>query len=294
MVGAGLIVLGLAVAIAVVLGPLISGAIDFRTSEAIENQFVGSEIVSLVLVAPIATASGILWLRRNRLAPALAFAPALYSVYTYGSAVLGQEYGRYEGNIEKAFPLYALLVAGSVLLSAAAWSRIVAMELATPSPHLRRTLAIVLVGVGGMIALAWAHQIWLVLIGDPPTEYLEGPTCFWVIKLFDLGFVVPAAIGTGIGVWRSRPMAIRLAYELSGYLTCMAAAVTCMAITTTVTNDPSSQPLVLLVLIPATVALGALTMAVLRLAADAGRSTSSASAGTSASIAGQPMGAVKL
>jgi hypothetical protein len=116
MVGAGLIICGLTIAIAVVLGPLISGAIDFRTSESIENQFVGSEIVSLVLVAPIAIASGILWLRRNRLAPALAFAPTFYSVYTYASAVLGQEYGRYEGNIEKAFSLNALLVAGSVLL----------------------------------------------------------------------------------------------------------------------------------------------------------------------------------
>jgi hypothetical protein len=258
--GIGLIGLGIAIVLAVIPGPLMLGAIRFRTSNAIENQFVGSEIVSLGLVAPIAIASGLLWLRRHPIAPALALVPTLFSIYTYSSAVLGQEYGRYDGNVEKAFPLYVLLVAGSVVLAAVAWSILSTTAISNPSSRLRRSMAIVPINGDLLIALAWAQQIRLVLTGDPPTEYVEEPTCIWVIKLFDLGFVIPAAVGAGIGLLKSSPLALRLAC----YVTCMAGAVAGMALAMEIEDDPSSEPLVLVVLIPVTIALAAMTLSLLR------------------------------
>jgi hypothetical protein len=89
--GLGSIALGAGIATAAVLGPLALDVIRFRTSDHLENQFVGGEIVSLGVVAPAAIAAGALWLRGHRLAPVVALGPSLYAVYTYTTAVVGQE-----------------------------------------------------------------------------------------------------------------------------------------------------------------------------------------------------------
>jgi hypothetical protein len=262
--GFGMIALGAAIAISAVLGPLILGAIRFRTSANIENQFVGSEIVSLGIVAPVAVASGVLLVKGSRIAPALALGPTLYSIYTYSSAILGQEYNRYEGNVESFFPLYATIVAGSGALAATAWSMLSQSDIPTPAPRLRRSLATILVAGGTLIGLAWTAQIRLVLTGHPPTEYIEGPTVFWVIKLFDLGFVVPAAIAVGIGLLRGHPASIKAAFGLSGFLTCMAGAVAGMAIAMELKGDPSSQPMIIVILLPITAGLAMAKISLLR------------------------------
>lgn len=262
--GTGLIALGVAIAASAVLGPLILGTIRFRTSSNIENQFVGSEIISLGIVAPVAVASGVLLLKGSRIAPALALGPTLYSIYTYSSAILGQEYSRYDGNVEKFFPLYAALVAGSGALAGAAWSLLSQSDIPVPTPRLRRSLATILLVGGTLIGLAWTAQIRLVLTGHPPTEYVEGPTVFWVIKLFDLGFVVPAALAVGIGLLRGHPASIKAAFGLSGFLTCMAGAVAGMAIAMELKGDPSSQPMVIVILLPITAGLALATISLLR------------------------------
>jgi hypothetical protein len=262
--GTGLIALGVAIAVSAVLGPLILGTIRFRTSSNIENQFVGSEIVSLGIVAPLAVTSGILFLKGSRIAPALALGPTLYSIYTYSSAILGQEYSRYDGNVEKFFPLYAALVAGSGALAGAAWSLLSQSDIPVPTPRLRRSLATILLVGGTLIGLAWTAQIRLVLTGHPPTDYVEGPTVFWVIKLFDLGFVVPAALAVGIGLLRGHLASIKAAFGLIGFLTCMAGAVAGMAIAMELKGDPSSQPMVIVILLPITAGLALATISLLR------------------------------
>ncbi|HET8523709.1 MAG TPA: hypothetical protein VFL82_10755 [Thermomicrobiales bacterium] len=263
-VGFGLIALGAGVAVSSLLGPLVLNVIRFRTSENIENQFIGGDAVSLGLVAPVAIVAGVLWLRDHRLAPALALAPALYAVYTYTSVVLGQEYSRYAGNVEKFFPLYAGLVAASGVIAAAAWSRLGRVDLVVPSIRLRRGLAGIFIGVGGLFALAWARQIQLVVSGHPTTEYLEGPTLFWLIKLLDFGFVIPAMLATGVGLLRAHPAAVKAAYGLAGFLTCLGGSIAGMAVAMELKQDPSSQPLMIVILLPATAGLALLTASLLR------------------------------
>jgi len=79
MQGVGAILLGSGIAISAVLGLLALKVVKFRTSDSIENQFVGGEIVSLTVVAPALFGAGVLWLRGHRLAPALALGSALYA-----------------------------------------------------------------------------------------------------------------------------------------------------------------------------------------------------------------------
>jgi hypothetical protein len=243
---------------------LVLNVIRFRTSANIENQFIGGDAVSLGLVAPVAIVAGVLWLRDHRLAPALALAPALYAGYTYTSVVLGQEYGRYEGNVEKFFPLYAALVAVAGVIAAAAWSQLGRAGLPVPPVRLRRGVAGLFIAFAGLIALAWSRQIQLVITGHPTTEYLEGPTLFWLIKLLDFGFVIPAMIATGIGLLRSNPSAIKATYGLVGFLTCLTGSIAGMAVAMELKQDPSSQPAMIVILLPATAGLAALTASLLR------------------------------
>jgi hypothetical protein len=238
--------------------------ITFRTSVHLENQFVGGEVVSLGVVAPAAIAAGVLLLRGHRLAPALALGPALYAVYTYTTAVIGQEYARYDGNVERFFPLFVGLVAGGVAIAAAAWSQLGEADVPIPTDGLRRTLAGTFLVLGGFFALAWAQQIRLVVTGHPSAEYLEGPTLFWLIKLLDLGFVIPALVATGVGLLRRRSAAIKAAYGLSGFATCLAGAIAGMAVAMEIKDDPSSQPALLAITLPATVGLAVLTWRLLR------------------------------
>jgi hypothetical protein len=263
-IGTALIALGAGVATSSILGPLVLNVIRFRTSANIENQFIGGDVVSLGLVAPVAIVAGVLWLRDHRLAPALALAPALYAVYTYTSVVLGQEYGRYQGNVEKFFPLYAGLVAVAGVIAAAAWSQLGRAGLPVPSVRLRRGVAGLFVTFAALIALAWSRQIQLVVTGHPTTEYLEGPTLFWLIKLLDFGFVIPAMVVTGIGLLRAHPSAIKATYGLVGFLTCLAGSIAGMAVAMELKQDPSSQPAMIVILLPATAGLAALTASLLR------------------------------
>lgn len=245
IVGLGLIALGGGIAASAILGPLVLKVVKLRTSANLENQFVGGEVVSLGLAAPVAAAAGVLWWRGHRLAPVLALAPALYAVYTYTSVVLGEEYGRYPGNVETFFPLYAALVAGGAALAAAAWADLGRRPLPLPSGRLRGALAGTFVAIGTLFALTWARQIQQVLAGHPMTEYVEGPTLFWVIKLLDLGFVIPACFATGIGLLRASPAAIKAAYGLAGFLTCLVGAVAGMAAAMEIKHDPAASPVLL-------------------------------------------------
>lgn len=262
--GLGSIALGTGIATAAVLGPLVLKVIKFRTSGHLENQFVGGEVVSLVVVAPAAIAAAVLLLRGHRLAPALALGPALYAAYTYTTAVLGQEYALYPGNVERIFPIYAGLIACGVVIAAYAWSRLGGIETPLPSDGLRRATAGIFLGIGGFFALAWSAQIRLVVAGDPPAEYREGPTLFWLIKVLDFGFVIPALVATGVGLLRKHPMAIKAAYGLAGFATCLAGAIAGMAVAMEVKDDPSAQPAMLAMVLPATAGLVLLTERLLR------------------------------
>jgi len=160
------------VATAAALGPLSFKGITFRASERMEAQFTGGEVVSLGAVAPMSLAAGVLWRRDHPLAPALS------AVYTYTSVIAGQEYGRYDGSVERFFPLYAGLVAGGVAVAAAAWTRLCARDTTVPPAPLGRTVAGIFLACSALIALAWTRQIGLVLTGRPPVECVEGPTRF--------------------------------------------------------------------------------------------------------------------
>lgn len=265
LAGYGLILLGLGLIGAALLGPLALDLIDFRVSDTMENQVVGGDVASLLLAGPLALVAGRLWLRNHRLAPVLALAPSIYAVYYGISIVVGEQYDRYPGNIEKFFPLYLGLILLGWSSAAIAWSQLRVPEAVAADTGLRRATAGVLLALGILLGLAWARSIWGIASGrDLTDEYLGDPNVYWGIKLLDTAFVIPLAVATGVGLLRDSHLARKVACAFTGYLTCQAAAVAGMAAVMLWRDDPSASVPFLIFTGIGTLALGYLTIRWLR------------------------------
>lgn len=235
------IVLGVTVGITAIIGPLWLKLIDFRLGPNAVNQFVGGEIVSLTLVAPGLVFAGVLWLKSNPLAPALVMGLALYTSYTYTTAVLGQEYSQYDGNVENAFLLFTNLVLGGLILTVASWMQFGNLAAGTQAYPAQRMLAWIFIVFGGFFALAWTGQLRDVYSDDVPSTYVDGPALFWLIKFLDFAICIPGLILTGIGLRRGYRTARKSSFALAVFATCLITAVWAMSVAMQIENDPTAS-----------------------------------------------------
>ena len=244
--GLGCLALGAGVAASVLLGPLVLEVIAYRTAETGLNQLKGADLASLVAVAPVAMGAGVLWLRGHSLAPIVSLAPSAYAVYTFTQLIIGEEYGRYDGNNELFFPLHLALVVLGGAIALRSWSAIDADALPWPPPRLRKIAAWTLVGSAVFLTFGLhAPSLLAVWRDEPMSEYLDAPTAFWIVKLMDLGMIVPGALAAGVGLLRGSRTAVKAAYGLSGVLALIGASVTAMAVVMEISGDPASQPVMI-------------------------------------------------
>lgn len=254
LVGIGLISLGAGIAANAVLGPLALRVIRFHNSPNAINQLIGGEIVSLVVVAPLSVAAGVLWIRGRRVAPALALAPSLYALYTYTTEIFGADYRRYPGNNEQFLPLHLGMMALGVSIAVNAWSALDEGQLPMPRRPLRLTAAAALFVPSTLFALMWIQQLAAFAGGERSQAYLEDPCLWWLIKALDLGLLIPAALGASIALLRERPVGVKAAYGLTGFLACLVSSVGGMGVVMLWKNDPSVSPA--MPVIALTIALG--------------------------------------
>jgi len=259
-----LITLGLLMAVSSILGPLVLGLVRFHTSGPAITQLVGGDVVTLLIVAPTAILAGILWLRDSPLAPPLALGPAVYALYTYVQYIIGPEYARYPGNSEYFIPLYILLVILSWTTGVSAWRRLTSTALPRIEPGLQRALGALMLLVNLIFALAWLASIAAVLTGRHPPEYEMDQTLFWVVRLMDLGFVIPASFIVAVGLLCRTRRATRLAYGFLGFQTLIVAAGAGMAVMMTVRDDPSASAVLIAASSLMAVALTGMFLALLR------------------------------
>jgi hypothetical protein len=202
----------------VVLGPLVFDAIHFRTSVSGLNQIRGGDLAALLLVAPSCFAIAWLFWRGHPAAPILALAPGMFAMYTYSQLILANEYLYRPGNVERYFPLLLalfILAAGIVLRC---WGMGRPEQLPTSSRRLERGSGILLLVMAVFVVLGVHLPNLVDALSDQPSrsEYLEAPTTFWVVKFYDLGIVVPAALAVGIGLLRRQVWARKPAYGILG------------------------------------------------------------------------------
>lgn len=259
LVGLLTIALGLGIATASLLGPLWLGVIQQHVSANVENQVVGADAVSLLIVAPLAVLGGLLWWRGHTLAPSLTFGPAAYAVYIHFQYIVGSEYERYPGNSERFFALFYAIVLLGLLVALASWSQLAVGKL--PRRHVQQLAAWLLIAVSSLLGLAWIKAIADLIGGTRTTEYLEAPVLFWLVKTMDLAFVIPAAVATGVGLLRHSALAARVAAGMTCWLALMMASVAAMGVVMWLNDDPSASPLFVVVLVPAAIVMAALTVA---------------------------------
>lgn len=245
LLGIALVLLGIGAAAVAVLGPLVLGAIDYHVSEAVAAQVKGGDVAGLLLVAPVSMIAGVLVLRGDRVGPVLGLGPAAYGLYVYFQLAVSGDISRYPGNSELWFPLFLVLflLAGSILVGA--WTSMSVRRTAVnQEPRwFNRVSGWYLVVVAAFLVFglhvpglldAWSEQ-------PTSTEYLGDPVIFWVVKMMDLGVIVPIAAATGGGLLLRRPWAHRMRYAVIGWAALLASSVAGMAIVMQATGDPAAS-----------------------------------------------------
>lgn len=237
--GVALVALASGVAAAALAGPLFAGSIRYHVSEDVLNQVMGSDAVALFLVAPVCLLAAVLAFRRHPAAPLLAIGPAGFAAYTYAQLAMGGEFATQPGNSERYFLLFLTLFVLGAFIVVSAWN----LTGDLPELPLRRTIATVVILLAGFLAFG-LHLPGLVdvMSGSPEDiGYLQGPTVFWVVKLMDLGIVVPIAAAVGVGLLRRSAWAQRASYAVLGWGAMLGSAVFGMAVVMQVNDDPAAE-----------------------------------------------------
>jgi hypothetical protein len=242
--GLSVVLLALAVGMATVslVGPIGLEWLRYRTSPTTLNQLVGSDTAVLVFVAPLALVAALLCTRGHRAGPVLGSGIGVFALYTYAQVIIGQEYLRIPGNVEYWFPLLLtvfILAEATLVLS---W-RALPLALPRPTRRMERAAAIVLLLVAVFLVVGLHLRTLLIAWQDPGalTEYASSPTPFWLVKLMDLGIIVPAAMVTGIGLLSGARWARRGMYPLLTGYTCLAVSVATMAVVMNLNTDPDAS-----------------------------------------------------
>jgi hypothetical protein len=88
----GLLLIAFGLATVALLGPLATGAVDYRVTETLRNQTIGLDAASLLVVAPLATAAALLVRRGHVADKALALGIGAYTSYMVLQYAVGPQY----------------------------------------------------------------------------------------------------------------------------------------------------------------------------------------------------------
>ena len=231
----GLLVLGAALIVNTLLGPLVADVIRYPYSATVRNEALGLEVVSLVLVAPLAIAAGWGALRRWSAAPVVALAPAAYTAYMFVQYVAGPQYVTHVPQMLAHIALFSL----SAALLLRAWSLTSAAALPAMPPAALRRWGVVLIGLGAFVLARWIEAL-AAMPGSAPLDpaYAGDPGMYWTIFLLDVGVIVPAAVVAGLALRLGRPWARTALYALVGWFALVPPSVTAMAVVKHLRNDP--------------------------------------------------------
>ena len=244
-----------------VLGPLVLDVVSYPITETVENQLIGLELVTVLLVAPWATVAGVAALRGRPAAPIFGFAPSAYAAYMFVQYVLGPEYARYSLTSLAHLGIF-VLSAGLMLWS---WSLSGRASLPPLRAGQAQRSALLLFALAAFVLLRYSGAVAGSFTGaEIETEFAQERTFFWSILLLDLGVVVPCTVAAGLALMRGRVVGQRALYSAVGWFALVPPSVAAMAAVMWAKNDPNaSMPTVLLLSI-ASMAFGAFAWRTLR------------------------------
>ena len=197
---------GAALVYLAVQGPLIRGAIVYKTAAVIGNQLVGQDMVNLALLSPILFISGAGLLLGKKWAVSLLLATPLFLIYYALSYSIGWEWSSpvYPGNSQRyAFFFIFILAAALIFLLYA----LAASPKKAASSFKKSGLVVYSVLFTAFLlifASMWIKEVLEVIRTGTTRGYDLAPTAFWLVRAFDLGFSVPLGLVTVYLLW-ARP-----------------------------------------------------------------------------------------
>lgn len=244
-VSATALVCGAFLVLYAVLGPLVLGVLQYRTSQSGEWQLMGNDLVNLVLVAPICVLGGILHLRESKAAKYFLILPSIYLLYTGLTVGIGMEWSHpaYTGNSEQFFWIFMTLAIGGLILLVFGLQMFSPADAPSFNPKRVKIYAGLMALFLIIFAFMWLSEIGTVVtMGDTETgSYSAAPNVFWVIKYFDLTLSIPLGL-IGMYMLVTRPKAAFPVLMLFfGFFTTMVTAVNAIAWMMFLNNDPELQ-----------------------------------------------------
>ncbi len=234
------------VATLAILGPLILGAIQYRTSQSGRWQIAGADAVNLFLMVPVLAIGGTLLLfRRNGAKYFLILAPVtLFSVALEGG--VGNEWGNpaYTGNIERYAWLFIVEIVVALILLVGTLPMFSAVDVPRfGKKGLRIYAAFVTLLLVGFTFMWLGELIEVSTTGDTASgSYSSSPVAFWVIRFMDLGISIPLGfLGMYLLVTRAE-RAYSLVLLFFGFFVTMGSSVTSMGLVMFLNHDPQAQP----------------------------------------------------
>ena len=189
-----------------VQGPLVRGAIAYKTAAVLNNQLVGQDIVNLILLAPLLLlgAAGLFF--RKEWAKSLLIATPLYLIYYVFGYTVGWEWSStaYRGNSQRwTFLFLFILVAALIIMlyTLAVFPKKVTSRFKKGGLAVYSVVfTLFLLIFGGM----WVKEVLEVIATGTTRGYDLAPTAFWLVRVFDLGFSMPLGLISVYLLW-ARP-----------------------------------------------------------------------------------------
>ncbi len=209
--------LGIAAALLAIVGSVIALAVPriyARLTPAFLPQAIAQDIANLALAAPALIILSILALRGSLRAYLLALGVLTFTVYNYVIYTFSVPFG----------PLFYLWVAVLGMCLYALIGGVTALDhsLVASTFSSRRAVQIVawvLIVVAVLFALLWlSEDVPALLNGTLPQSVVDLNVPTNPVHILDLGFFLPAAIATGIGLVRNKPLAYSVAPALLVFL----------------------------------------------------------------------------
>lgn len=242
LLSAALIAIGLGLAAVAVLGPFVTGMVEYRVTETLRNQTIGLDAVSLFIVAPMCLVGALLVLRGHVAGAAMALGIGSYTAYMFVQYILGPEYARLAGNNERTFPLDLALFAAGWMVALAGWNAFDVEAVPRSRRRERRLGRVVLPALAFLAFFRYVPALADAMSSTPRDEgYRVGRSFFWAIAMLDLGVVLPATVAACVGLVRGTPWAQRALYLVVGWFGLVGPAVAAMAIAMYVNDDPNAS-----------------------------------------------------
>ncbi|TFF93361.1 hypothetical protein EU546_06300, partial [Candidatus Thorarchaeota archaeon] len=237
------LLVGIVVIAVSIMGPLLLGIIQHRTSPSGNYQIVGQDLADMLLLGPLCLIGGSLFLPGNRQAKYfLVLTPValIYKGLTYG---LGQEYAMYSGNVESFFWLFMAMIIGGLIIG----MKSLTLFEKEDAPELNERGTYEFVVVTGvllfMFFMMWTGDtLQVISTGDTPLgSYSNAPMVFWAIRYLDLGLTIPLGFISLYLILTRSKSAYPVILLFSGFFITLGTAVNAMGWYQFLSGDPELQ-----------------------------------------------------